>query len=82
MATATRHFTCADHGQRMSFAEFVDGDLEGVPHLDELARGVIVVTEVPGPNHGRVVMKLGALFVHDDDDHPGVIHYRAGRAES
>jgi Uma2 family endonuclease len=81
MATATRQITRADHGERMAFAEFVDADFEGGHFLYELARGVIVVTEIPGINHGRIVMRLARLFMHYDDAHPGVINYQGGGSE-
>ncbi len=64
----------------MSFAHFIEADFkEG--WLYELARGVIVVTEVPGPNHGRIVMQLWRLFGRYDDIHPGLIKYQAGGGE-
>ena len=39
----------ADDGRRVSFEEFIAADFEGHHALYELARGVIVVTEIPGP---------------------------------
>jgi Uma2 family endonuclease len=80
MATATRTIGRADHGRPMSFDEFIDADFEE-GGLYELARGVIVVTEVPGITHGRIVMRLSHLFALYDESHPGVINYRAGGAE-
>ncbi len=52
MATATRRLIGpADHGQSMTLAEFIDAESEE-GSLFELARGVPVVTEVPGISHG------------------------------
>ena len=81
MATATRQITRDDHGERMAFAEFVDADFEGGHFLYELARGVIVVTEIPGINHGRIVLRLVDLISQYHREHPGVINYRAGGGE-
>jgi len=80
MATATRTVGPADHDRRLSLAEFAEADFED-GWLYELARGVIVVTEVPGINHGRIVMRLSSLFALYESDHPGVINYRAGGME-
>jgi hypothetical protein len=42
------------HGRAMAFQAFIEADFqEG--WLYELARGVVVVTEVPGVQHGRIV---------------------------
>ena len=57
MATVTRTISRADHGRRMRLAHFIDADFEE-GWLYELARGVIDVTEVPGLNHGRLVLRL------------------------
>src|SRR5258705_6945508 len=80
MATTTRRIGPADHGRRMTLDEFIDADLEG-GWLYELARGVIVVTEVPGPHHGRIVDRLTEMFVHYNRAHPGVINYRANGSD-
>ena len=70
----------ADKGRRMSLEEFIDAECEE-GWLYELSRGVVDVTEVPGPWHGRIVDRLARLFIAFDDDHPGVIKYRAGGGE-
>jgi hypothetical protein len=80
MAITTRRIGPADHGQRMTLAEFGEADFED-GWLYELARGVIDVTEVPHPDHGRIVDRLARLFVHFDEAHPGIIDYRAGGGE-
>ena len=70
----------AHHGLAMDYETFIEADhSEG--HLYELARGVVVVTEVPGIHHGRIVMRWGNLFALYDSTHPGVINYRAGGGE-
>jgi Uma2 family endonuclease len=76
MATVTRTIGRADHGRRMRFADFIDADFEE-GWLYELARGRIVVTNVPGPSHGRIVMRLEDLLAFYGRDHPGIIKYRA-----
>jgi Uma2 family endonuclease len=81
MSTTTRvRIGPADHGRAMSLDEFTEAEFEE-GWLYELARGVIDVTEVPGPNHGRIVRRLARLFIHYDDHHPGVIKYGAGGGE-
>ena len=84
MATATRRKRItvgpADHGRKMAYADFIKADFkEG--WLYELARGIIVVTQVPGLPHGRIVMRIGTMFALYDVSHPGVINYRAGGGE-
>src|SRR5947209_11316846 len=80
MATTTRRIGPADHGQRMTLDEFIDADFED-GWLYELARGVILVTEVPGIPHGRIVGRITRMFVLYDEAHRGVINYRAGGGE-
>jgi Uma2 family endonuclease len=70
----------ADHGKRVSFADFTEAEFEE-GHLYELARGVVVVTEVPGPNHGRIVDRIEEMLIVYRLAHPGVINYRAGGAD-
>ena len=82
MATSTRvRVGRADHGRRMTLDDFIEAEFEVAHHLYELARGVIVVTETPGINHGRTVGRLARIFVLYDETHPGVINYRAGGGE-
>ncbi len=80
MATITRQIGPADHGQPLTLDEFIHADFED-GWLYELARGVIVVTEVPGINHGRIVGRLIEMFVVYGLNHPGVINYRASGSE-
>ncbi len=50
-----------DHGRRMTLDEFIEADFqEG--WLYELARGVVEVTEIPGPWHGRIVRRVARMF--------------------
>ena len=85
MATATPTLTAlrigpADHGRRLKLDEFIEAEFEE-GWVYELARGVVEVTEVPGPWHGRIVDRLARMFIHYDEQHPGRINYRAGGAE-
>jgi Uma2 family endonuclease len=68
-----------DHGLAMSFEEFTEADFEE-GWLCELARGIVVVTEVPGIRHGRIVGRVSQLLVMFDLAHRGVINYKAGGA--
>ena len=82
MATASARQTLgpADHGRRMTLDEFIGSNFqEG--WLYELARGAVVVTEVPGIHHGRIVYRLNQLFVRYGDARPGVIHYQAAGSD-
>lgn len=81
MSTATRiKIGPLDHGRRMSFDEFVEADFEETG-LYELARGVVVVTEVPDLPHGLIMMRLVDLFAIHMAAFPGRIQYRAGGGE-
>ena len=81
MSTATRRMIGPkDHGKRMRFQTFIQQSFQD-GWLYELARGVIDVTEVPGPKHGRVVRRIARLFMLYDENHPGVIDYSAGGGE-
>ena len=85
MATATPTLTAlrigpADHGRRLKLDEFIEAEFEE-GWVYELARGVVEVTEVPGPWHGRIVDRLARMFIHYDEQHPGRINYRAGGGE-
>ena len=70
-----------DAGRRMTLDEFVAADHEGSHSLYELGRGVVVVTEVPHPAHGRVVRRIARVLIHYEDAHPGIIKYAAGGSE-
>lgn len=84
MATVTktrgRTIGPEDHGRRMSLDQFAGADFQD-GWLYELARGVVVVTEVPYPNHGRIVNELARLFILYNESHPNLINYRAGGGE-
>ena len=68
-------------GQRMGLDEFTR--VEGKPgHFYELAKGVIVVVDVPHLGHGRIVDTIcGYLSVYRATN-PDVIHYLAGGADA
>ncbi len=64
MATATPTLTAlrigpADHGRRLKLDEFIEAEFEE-GWVYELARGVVEVTEVPGPWHGRILPRQGS----------------------
>ena len=64
------------HGLAMAYDTFTQADFqEG--WLYELARGIVIVTQVPGIHHGRIVARITVLFVAYELAHPGVINYRA-----
>jgi Uma2 family endonuclease len=68
------------HGLAMAFDDFIRADhVEG--WLYELARGIVIATEVPGIHHGRIVSRFTELFVLYAVAHPDVINYRAGGGE-
>jgi Uma2 family endonuclease len=64
----------------MTLNAFIKADFEE-GWLYELARGVVEVTEVPEPRHGRVVRRVARLFILYDEEHPGIIEYQAGGGE-
>jgi Uma2 family endonuclease len=64
----------------MTLEAFIDAEFEE-GFLYELSRGVVEVIEVPGPNHGRIVDRVARLFIHYDENHPGIINFRAGGGE-
>lgn len=70
-----------DHGKRMSLDEFDLAEAqEG--HLYELNKGVIEVSNVPVPNHGRMVGEIRTQFVLYEVAHPGVIDYMSGGSDA
>ena len=68
------------NGRKMPFDRFIVADFQD-GWLYELARGVIVVTDIPGINHGRIVERLTELFVLYNSSHRGLIQYRASGSE-
>lgn len=50
-------------------------------HLYELARGIVVMSEVPGYEHAMVVKSLRDLLRDYERDHPGRIHAVLGTME-
>lgn len=79
--TRRRTIGPADHGRRMSFGEFIRCHFEETG-LYELARGLIIVTEIPPPDHGRIVARVWELFLDYKATHPGLIQYQGGGMES
>jgi Uma2 family endonuclease len=80
MKTQTSKIGPADHGRRMTLADFEHAEVaEG--HLYELGRGVVIVSDIPGRRH---LMQLGAIRrqLHTYDlQHPGRIHTIASGSE-
>ena len=71
----------ADHGRRMSFADFQRAE-PTTGHRYELARGVIEVTDIPGRTHALVVNEIKLQLARHWTAHEGVIRYLAGGAEA
>lgn len=70
----------ADHGRRMSLADFEHAEVqEG--HLYELGRGVIVVSDVPNPVHLAQLLTIRRQFSAYEIAHPGRIYGVVGGAE-
>ena len=57
MSTVQLQIGPADHGRQMSLEEFREAE-EEEGYRYELAEGVLEVTEIPGPEHRRVVSNL------------------------
>jgi Uma2 family endonuclease len=62
----------ADHGRRMTLADFEQADTQA-GYLYELARGVIVVSDVPKRRHLLQVSELRRQLTAYELAHPGVI---------
>jgi Uma2 family endonuclease len=80
MATITRRIGPSDHGRRLPLDDFIDALFED-GWLYELARGVVVVTEVPEVSHGRIVSRLAKMLERYERDGGRAMNYRAGRNE-
>jgi Uma2 family endonuclease len=73
VATATVKIGPADHGRRMSLADFEFAEVqEG--HVYELGRGAIVVSEVPNPRHLRQLTAIRRQLAAYDLANPGRIY--------
>ena len=83
MATAATHLTIGptDAGRAVTFDEFITADFVPAHQLYELARGIIVLTQIPGIYHGWIVERLTDALSYYKHIHPGRIVYRAGGAE-
>jgi Uma2 family endonuclease len=67
-------------GLPMDYAEFIRADFqEG--WLYELARGIVIVTRVPGIHHGMIVLRVARLFFAFHLAHPEVIKYQASGSD-
>src|SRR5437867_4138074 len=71
----------ADHGKRMTLEDFDKAEAaEG--RLYELARGVIVVSDIPNLKHLAQWNVLHRMWMAYDLAHPGRIHTVAGGSEA
>ena len=64
----------------MAFDDFIRADFEEGWRY-ELVRGIVIVTQVPSPEHGDVVDRVTELFVVYRIANRGVVQYRAGGGE-
>jgi Uma2 family endonuclease len=81
MADALTRIGPHDHGQRMTLEGFARA--EGEPgHLYELAKGVIVVVDVPRFSHGSILQEIDRQVWRYTDQHPGLIKYYASGADA
>jgi Uma2 family endonuclease len=70
----------ADHGRKMSLAEFERAQVqEG--YLYELSRGIITVSDIPNRQHLRIVYASKRQLFAYDNVHPGRIHLIAAGSE-
>jgi Uma2 family endonuclease len=70
MATTRIQIGPTDQGRKMTLDEFHEAE-ETSGFLYELARGTLVVTEIPGDSHGQIVDNLHealSLYRRDDPD--------------
>ena len=80
VSAPTRTIGPDDAGRRMTLDEFVAADFVG-GYLYELARRVVVVTNIPGIHHGWIVQRVMRLFVGYEFAHPGRIVYQAAGSD-
>jgi Uma2 family endonuclease len=80
MAQTITHIGPQDHGRRMSLDEFDSAEGQA-GFLYELSRGVITVSDVPGPRHLRTVNAIRRQFAAYDLAHPGRIAILASGGE-
>jgi Uma2 family endonuclease len=80
MPTQTIRIGPADHGRRMSLADFEHAEVqEG--HLYELGRGVIIVSDVPNPIHLAQFLAIRRQFSAYETAQPGRLYGVMGGAE-
>src|SRR2546430_1270572 len=70
----------ANHGQRMSLAEFANAEAqEGF--LYELSRGIVIVSDIPNLRHLAQISAIRRQVAAYDLAHPGRIHTIAAGSE-
>jgi Uma2 family endonuclease len=80
MTTQAIKISPADHGRRMSLADFEHAEVqEG--YLYELGRGVIIESDVPNPAHLAQFLAIRRQFSTYETAHPGRIYGVMGGAE-
>ena len=72
--------TSKDHGRAMTLDEFDEAEAEP-GQLFELGRGIIVVTEVPRPNHGMLVDAIRTQVTAFKLAHPGQFLFQAAGSD-
>jgi Uma2 family endonuclease len=80
MAQTVTKIGPADHGRRMSLADFDTAEVkEG--YIYELSRGVITVSDVPNPRHLAQVVAIRRQLANYNLNNPGRIHAIAAGGE-
>jgi Uma2 family endonuclease len=80
MGTTAIKLTPADHGRRMSLADFEHAEVqEG--RLYELGRGIVVVSDVPKPRHLAQLTAVRRQLAAYDLAHPGRLFTVAGGSD-
>src|SRR5262245_20794086 len=80
MGQTTVKLTPADHGRRMSLADFEHAEATG-GKLYELGRGVVVVSDVPKRRHMLIVQAIREQLTVHRLGHRGQINTIAGSGE-
>lgn len=71
----------AGRGARMSLTEFARADCEP-GRTYELERGVVVVVDVPGVPHSRIVQRIRLALLKHQEAHPAAVDLVAGGTDS
>lgn len=74
------HVGPQDHGRRMRLADF-DRAIGREGYLYELSRGIVIVSDVPNPQHFAQLEVIRDLFIAYKLTHPGQVRSVGGGAE-